>query len=434
LRLAASEVALRAKEVYTLTYTVEPAGTPVTWESSDSSLVRVRDGELTALAAGACRITLRAGGLAAQCAVTVTVPTLRMSVASQEVARGTFFAVAVEVSPANTPYTLSSSDETVLRQTSQGWQAVGAGSAEIVAATPEGVTSAVAMSVLVPIEKITFTLPALTMNRGERLTLNPQITPPDATHRALRYESSNQAVVTGSPEGVLVAQGAGAATVACSADGVTDWVDVTVVVPVTQVEVRLEKTLLKVGDLCKYTVTLYPADATDKSYTVTVDGGQPAGEGAFLCTAGGTVAVMVTAWNGIVGAQGATVLDLDALAREVFRLANGERVQMGLPELASSEPLTRAAAVRAKELPASFSHDRPDGRSCFTAYDEQGVRYGAAGENIAMGYVTAASVVEGWMNSPGHRANLLSWDFGRLGVGVELDAQGNVYWVQNFTD
>lgn len=113
---------------------------------------------------------------------------------------------------------------------------------------------------------------------------------------------------------------------------------------------------------------------------------------------------------------------------EVIRLVNQERVKEGLAALQTNDAISEAAQVRAAELPALFDHTRPDGSSCFTALDEAGVRYWTAGENIAAGYSTPEQVVEGWMNSTGHRANILSSSFTTIGVGRE-----GRYWVQLFT-
>ena len=111
---------------------------------------------------------------------------------------------------------------------------------------------------------------------------------------------------------------------------------------------------------------------------------------------------------------------------EVIRLCNEERESAGLSPLKKSDSLTDSAAVRAGELPQKFSHTRPDGSSCFTALTEKGK---TCGENIAAGHQNPEQVVEGWMNSPGHRANILNPDFTEIGVGY--NESGN-YWVQLF--
>ena len=112
-------------------------------------------------------------------------------------------------------------------------------------------------------------------------------------------------------------------------------------------------------------------------------------------------------------------------------MVNSERAKYGLSSLAQDKCATEAAHLRAKEIVKSFSHTRPDGRSCFTAAKELGVSYRSAGENIAYGYPTPQKVVEGWMNSEGHRKNILSTSFNKIGIGC-YKSGGNLYWSQFF--
>lgn len=122
-------------------------------------------------------------------------------------------------------------------------------------------------------------------------------------------------------------------------------------------------------------------------------------------------------------------------AEEVLALVNKERQTAGLDALTLDSALCRAASIRAKELVTLFSHTRPDGTDCFSLLKESGIAYQAAGENIAAGQSSPKEVVEGWMNSPGHRANILSPDFHKLGVGyVNVNTGYGHYWVQLFTD
>ena len=118
---------------------------------------------------------------------------------------------------------------------------------------------------------------------------------------------------------------------------------------------------------------------------------------------------------------------------EVLRLVNIERKSRGLSELTSDDKLDKAAAKRAKELTSLYSHDRPDGSDCFTILDEFGISYFMAAENIAAGHATPKEVVDAWMNSPGHRANILTPGLKKLGVGYTTsnDRYGH-YWVQLF--
>ena len=120
-----------------------------------------------------------------------------------------------------------------------------------------------------------------------------------------------------------------------------------------------------------------------------------------------------------------------AYEAEVLRLVNIERSKKGLSPLAQDSGATNVAHLRAKEIVKSFSHTRPDGSSCFTAAKDLGVAYRTAGENIAYGYSTPEQVVSGWMNSEGHRKNILSSSFGKIGIGC-FKSGGTLYWSQFF--
>ena len=120
-----------------------------------------------------------------------------------------------------------------------------------------------------------------------------------------------------------------------------------------------------------------------------------------------------------------------AYEAEVFRLVNIERLRYGLSPLSLDDGAVNVAHIRAEEIVHNFSHTRPDGSSCFTAAQEAGVSYRYAGENIAYGYPTPAQVVDGWMNSEGHRKNILSASFNRIGVGC-YESRGVLYWTQFF--
>ncbi len=120
-------------------------------------------------------------------------------------------------------------------------------------------------------------------------------------------------------------------------------------------------------------------------------------------------------------------------AQQVVKLVNVERVKAGLSELAIDEKTEAAALVRAKEIKQSFSHTRPNGSQFSTVLKEQGVSYRGAGENIAWGQKSPEEVVTAWMNSEGHRANILNAKFTHIGVGYYQDAKGTNYWSQLFT-
>lgn len=133
------------------------------------------------------------------------------------------------------------------------------------------------------------------------------------------------------------------------------------------------------------------------------------------------------------GSTGGTSTGTSSAAQAVLAEVNAARAQNGLSALTLDANMNRAAAVRAAELAKSFSHTRPNGSRGLTALNEAGVSYRTAGENIASGQQTAQAVVSAWMNSSGHRANILSSSFGRMGVG-QATIGGRTYWVQLFAD
>lgn len=119
-------------------------------------------------------------------------------------------------------------------------------------------------------------------------------------------------------------------------------------------------------------------------------------------------------------------------ASQVVELVNAERAKYGLSALTVDAKVQQAALVRAKESAQSFSHTRPNGSSFSTALTEAGVSYRRAGENIAYGQRTPQQVMNAWMNSSGHRANILNEDFTTIGVGYTV-INGTAYWAQLFT-
>jgi uncharacterized protein YkwD len=124
---------------------------------------------------------------------------------------------------------------------------------------------------------------------------------------------------------------------------------------------------------------------------------------------------------------------ISGYASEVLRLVNQERAKAGLSAFTTNSTLTAAANKRAQETVQSFSHTRPNGTSFSTVLQEYGVSYRAAGENIAYGQRSPQEVVTGWMNSPGHRANILNSSFNKIGIGV-YQSSGTIYWSQLFTN
>ncbi|WP_333859008.1 CAP domain-containing protein [Clostridium sp.] len=125
---------------------------------------------------------------------------------------------------------------------------------------------------------------------------------------------------------------------------------------------------------------------------------------------------------------------ISAEANEVIRLVNVERSKNGLSPLKANAELSKVATAKAQDMidKGYFSHTSPTYGSPFDMMTKFGITYTAAGENIAYGQKDAAEVMDSWMNSSGHRANILNSNFTEIGVGVAKDKNGTPYWVQMF--
>ncbi|WP_088893821.1 CAP domain-containing protein [Leptolyngbya ohadii] len=130
----------------------------------------------------------------------------------------------------------------------------------------------------------------------------------------------------------------------------------------------------------------------------------------------------------------------DPIVQSVLDLTNQYRAQARLAPLSWNPVLTATALAHSQDMAFNdyFSHRGSDGSSLFDRLRVGGYRYDSAGENIAAGYATAEGVMAAWMNSPGHRANILDPDLKELGVGFFLldqdpgTVQARYYWTQNF--
>ncbi|WP_043665757.1 CAP domain-containing protein [Streptomyces xylophagus] len=129
-----------------------------------------------------------------------------------------------------------------------------------------------------------------------------------------------------------------------------------------------------------------------------------------------------------------TTGNLAQTAAKVVELTNAERARAGLPPLAVDPLLAAAAQAHSTDMVARafYSHTSPDGSQPWDRAAAAGSRRRTIGENIACGQRSAAEVVEGWMNSPGHRANILKPDFTHIGIGFAGGGQMGTYWTQLF--
>ncbi|AGK98730.1 SafA/ExsA family spore coat assembly protein [Clostridium pasteurianum] len=126
--------------------------------------------------------------------------------------------------------------------------------------------------------------------------------------------------------------------------------------------------------------------------------------------------------------------DTKAAEAEVIRLVNIQRSKNGLQPLTTNWQVGRVARYKSQDMINKhyFSHTSPTYGSPFNMMETFGIKFSAAGENIAMGQRTPAEVVNAWMNSPGHRANILNPSYTQIGVGLAKDSNGTCYWTQMF--
>lgn len=124
--------------------------------------------------------------------------------------------------------------------------------------------------------------------------------------------------------------------------------------------------------------------------------------------------------------------DLAAFARETIDLVNGERASRGIPPLRMDTAMMKAAQARAVESTILFSHTRPGGLSCFSIFADYGITLNKGSENLAYGYATPEEAVAAWMDSDGHRTNMLNSDYNITGVGCTVNKEGLYYWSELF--
>ncbi len=134
------------------------------------------------------------------------------------------------------------------------------------------------------------------------------------------------------------------------------------------------------------------------------------------------------------GSAGGTTNSADEA--EVLRLVNVQRAKAGCTAVSADSTLTKVAREHSKDMAANnyFSHDSKDGKDPFERMSAAGYAYSWAAENIAAGQATPAAVMTSWMNSAGHKANILNCKLTELGVGVwkQSGSAYGIYWTQDF--
>ncbi len=138
--------------------------------------------------------------------------------------------------------------------------------------------------------------------------------------------------------------------------------------------------------------------------------------------------------NSETGTETAEQTEATQQAREVLKIVNQERQKQGLKPLVISAKLTDIANKKAKDMADNgyFDHTSPTYGSPFDMLKRFGVKYTMAGENIAAGQKNATEVMNSWMNSSGHRANILKAEYEQIGIGYVTGGKWGTYWVQLF--
>lgn len=152
---------------------------------------------------------------------------------------------------------------------------------------------------------------------------------------------------------------------------------------------------------------------------------------------GSTGAGTTESGTGDTNASNDETADKDASeqAQAVLKIVNDERAKQGLKALVLDKQLNNVAQLKAEDMKKNnyFDHNSPTLGSPFDLMRSQGVSYRTAGENIAAGQQSAEAVMNSWMNSSGHRANILNKNYTKLGVGFCTGGRMGTYWVQEFT-
>ena len=454
-RLNRSSLALSVGEAYTLKSTVLPndaKNKTCKWYTSRSSVAAVSStGRVTARAVGTAVITAKTvNGKTATCKVTVSpAPTgVKISPTALTLGKGESYTLKGTVLPNDAKnktckwYTSRSSVAAVSSTGKVTAKAVG--TAVITAKTVNGKKATCKVTVKTMPTSVKTSPTALTLGKGESYTIKENTNSGSYANAAnLKWTSTNTRVVTvkkgSGNKAALKAVGTGTASVRVTLyNGRTATCRVTIKKAPASVKISPSSLTLNVGE--SYTIKENTnsgsyANAANLKWTstntrvVTVKKGS--GNKAVLkAVSEGTANVKLTLYNGKTAICKVTVVDCSdvysaktdkdyySLSHKVYEIVNQERIKAGVKPLRFNDKVYKAAMVRAKECHKYFSHTRPNGKDCFTALSEAGVKQNYAGENIAAGFSSPKSVMKGWMQSSGHRSNILNPVFTDFGCGV----------------
>lgn len=279
--------------------------------------------------------------------------------------------------------------------------------------------------------------------QGDSFTIGVKVTPV-GMKISVTYSASDTSIATIDKNGVITAINPGKVTIKATADGksvsfVLEVLKKAELIKLQSLSITSTSASLEIATSLQLTTVKTPANANENIEYISSDPSilTVSSSGKVTAKAVGTATVTVrNASNSVSASITIRVIssfDIERLIKEVFKLTNQERIYAGLPALTYNNVLENGAMIRAEEIIQSFSHTRPDGSRFFTVFNNT-YSFHLIGENLAAGFNSAAAVVSGWMNSEGHRANILNEGYTQIGIGIAKDKDGRIYWVQIFAD
>lgn len=279
--------------------------------------------------------------------------------------------------------------------------------------------------------------------QGESFTIGVKVTP-EGTKTSVTFSASDASIATIDKNGVINAINPGKVTIKATAEGksvsfLLEVLKKAELIKLQSLSFTSASTSMEIATYLQLTIVKTPANANENIEYTSSDPSilTVSTSGKVTAKAVGTATVTVRNLANSVSAsitiRVISSLDIERLIKEVFKLTNQERIYAGLPALTYNNVLEDGAMIRAEEIIQSFSHTRPDGSKFFTVFNNT-YAFHLMGENLAAGFNSAAAVVNGWMNSEGHRANILKDGYTQIGIGIAKDKDGRIYWVQIFAD
>lgn len=293
---------------------------------------------------------------------------------------------------------------------------------------------------------VTLSKSSLTLGVGETFSIYKTI-PDDSYAGTFTWTSDNNAVATvektSMSNATITAKGTGTATIKVQLyNGKTATCKVTVKTAPKSVTINENINFLMEGQNATISYSTNSGSYSNRTNWSSSDSSiisvkkDKNNKATLTAKKEGTAEITVTTYNNIYTTCKIKVYkdNTEEFIVEVIRLVNIERAKEGVAPLERRNDLEKVSAIRAVEISEYWSHTRPNGESIISLIKEHGIKYKVIGENIASGQETPAEVVEAWMNSPGHRKNIMNPEFTGLGVGYYFDPtlEYEHFWVQNF--